>query len=152
VTVASAASGHGSERFRPGIVDWILVGLLTVLSGVIGLVGVLFLPWYSGTVPLPVVVLPVGLALAVLPRMAYRLTGRMVAAAAPPLLWLGVLAWLNLTDNALYRGLPVAWPGWQSVLLLGVGLLAATGSVGLLWGDHLRAGMPNADFRPPPRG
>lgn len=129
-------------RSGPGVLDWMLVSLLTALSGVIGLFGILFLPFYVRAIPMPVVVVPVGLALAALPRMTYRLTESMVAAAAPPVLWFAVVASLNLTENALYRGLPLAWRGWQFLLLLGVGLLASACSVGLLWGVHLRAGMP----------
>jgi len=122
-----------------GVGDWLLVALLCALSGVVALFGVFFVPLYLGAVPMPVVIIPVGVALAVLPRMAYRLAPRMAAAAGPPVAWLVVTVWLNLRDNALYRGAPVAWQGWQFVLLLGVGSLAAAASVGLLWGDHLRA-------------
>jgi hypothetical protein len=136
---------------RAGAVDWALVLLLSALSGFMAVVGVLFLPLYVGPVPMPLVVVPVGLALAVLPRMSYRLTRRIGAAAAPPLVWLAVTIWLNLADNALYRGFPVVWQGWQFLLLLGVGSLASAGSVGLLWGDHLRArlGAPTPVTRGP---
>ena len=123
-----------------GVGDWLLVALLCALSGVIALFGVFFVPLYLGAVPMPVVIIPVGVALAVLPRTAYRLAPRMAAAAGPPVAWLVVTVWLNLRDNALYRGAPVAWQGWQFVLLLGVGSLAAAASVGLLWGTTCAPG------------
>jgi hypothetical protein len=122
--------------------DWILVGALAVLSGVVAVFGVFFLPSYSGSVPLPLVIIPVGLTVAILPRLAYRLTGRMLAAALPVLAWFVVTIWLFLSHNALYINAPVAWQsGWQFNTMLGVGVLAAAASVGLLWGDHMRAAI-----------
>jgi len=135
-----------------GVGDWLLVALASAGSGVIALFGVFFVPLYVGAMPLPVVILPVGVALVVLPRMAYRLARRMFAATAPPVVWLAVTVWLNLCDNALYRGAPVAWQGWQFVLLLGVGSLSAAASVGLLWGDHLRAGTDAGERLDPAAG
>ncbi|MET3806762.1 hypothetical protein ABIB25_003782 [Nakamurella sp. UYEF19] len=125
----------------PGIFDWVLVGALTLLAGVIGVFGIFFLPLYNGSFPLPVVVLAVGLALAVIPRVGYRLTGRMVASILPVVLWFLVTFGLSLTNNSLYRGAALAWRGWQFGLLLGVGGLAAAASIGLLWGDHVRVEM-----------
>ena len=88
---------------------------------------------------MPVSVLPVALALAVIPRMAYRLTRRMLAALAPVIVWLVVSIALYAVTNSLYLSVPVAWRGWQFTLLLGLGALTAAASVGLLWGDHMRA-------------
>src|ERR1700712_2949690 len=123
---------------RPGVLDWIVVALLSLLMGVIGVFGVFFLPWYVGSVPVPVSVLPVAAALAVLPRVAYRLTHRLLAALAPALVWLVVSIGLYATTNSLYLSVPIAWRGWQFVLLLGLGALTTAASVGLLWGDHMR--------------
>lgn len=119
--------------------DWVLVIGLAALSGVIGVFGVFFLPTYVGSLPLPVVVLVVGVGMAVIPRVSYRLTRSLLAAFLPVLVWFVVTAWLFLTHNGLYLAVPVVWQGWQFALLLGVGALSAAASVGLLWGDHLRA-------------
>ncbi len=135
--MATAAAVKHSE---PAVVDWLLVALLSVLAGVIGVFGVFFLPMYIGSFPAPVSALLVGATLAVIPRMGYRLTGRMVAALAPAVVWFLVTVGLYLTDNALYTGVPVAWRGWQFALLVGIGGVAAASSVGLVWGDHLSVG------------
>lgn len=116
-----------------------LVVLLAGLSGVVALFGVFFLPAYAGSTPVPVVVVVVGVALAVIPRAAYRLTSRLLAAVLPVAVWFAVTVGLLLTHNGLFLSAPIVWQGWQFVLLLGVGALSAAASVGLLWGDHLRA-------------
>ena len=126
-------------KSRPGFLDWILVALLTVLMAVIAVFGVFYLPIYIGAVPVPVSVLPLALALVLIPRVAYRLTHRMWAAMAPVLAWLVVSIGLYVTTNSLYLSVPVTWRGWQFLLLMGVGALSAAASVGLLWGDHMRA-------------
>ena len=123
----------------PRFLDWVLVALLTALMAVIAVFGVFYLPIYIGAVPVPVSVLPVALALALIPRVAYRLTSRMWAAMAPVLAWLVVSVGLYVVTNSLYLSVPVTWRGWQFVLLMGVGALSAAASVGLLWGDHMRA-------------
>ncbi len=135
----STASTSPGARTRPGPLDWILVCLLSLLMGVIGVFGVFYLPVYIGSVPVPVSVLPVALGLAVIPRLAYGLTHRMLAALLPVLAWLVVSIVLYGVTNALYLSVPVAWRGWQFVLLLGLGALTTAASVGLLWGDHMRA-------------
>jgi hypothetical protein len=106
---------------------------------VFGVFGVFYLPFYSGSAPLPLVVIAVGAALVVIPRLSYGLTRRMSAAAAPVVVWLAVTIWLYVTSNSLYPEAPVAWRGWQFALLIGIGSLSAAVSVGLVWGDHLRA-------------
>ena len=122
--------------------DWVLVGALSALCGVVALFGVFFLPAYSGSVPLPLVIVPVALVVILLPRLTYRLTGRMFAAGLPVLVWFVVTVWLYVSDNSLYRGGSIAWrTGWQFMTLLGVCVLGAAASVGTLWGDHLRAQM-----------
>lgn len=123
---------------RPAF-DWMLVGVLTALSGVVGLYGVFYLPAYSGSVPLPLVIIPVGVVLVLLPRVTYRLTRRMLAADLPVLVWFVVTVWLYLAQPSLYPNASVAWrAGWQFMALLGVGVLGAAASIGMLWGDHLR--------------
>ena len=136
---ASATPTGTGVPAPPAASDWVLVGLLSLLMGVIAVFGVFYLPMYAGSVGLPVSVLPVALALAVIPRMAYRLTHRMLAALAPVIVWLVVSIALYAVTNSLYLSVPVAWRGWQFTLLLGLGALTAAASVGLLWGDHMRA-------------
>ena len=147
----TAPTTSDQVEVRPGAIDWILVGLLSLLMGVIGVFGVFYLPLYVGSVPVPVSVLPVALGLAVIPRMAYRLTGRMPAALAPVLVWLVVSIVLYGVTNSLYLSVPVAWRGWQFVLLLGLGALTTAASVGLLWGDHMRAEFDARKLAPPGR-
>lgn len=122
---------------RPAGLDWFLVALLCVLAAVVGVFGVFFLPAYVGSVPMPVVVVGTSAALVVLPRLGYGLTGRMIAGMAPAATWFVVSIGLYLTPNALYRGVPVAWRGWQFYLLIGVGAVAAATSLGLLWSGQL---------------
>ncbi len=128
----------GSGRVGP-VLDWVVVALLALLAGVVAVFGVFYLPAYSGSTPLPLVVVVVAVALVAIPRAAYRLTRKMFAAFLPVMVWFAVTVGLFLTHNGLYLAVPVAWQGWQFALLLGVGALSAAASVGLLWGDHLRA-------------
>lgn len=138
--IASAGPLDAPVVERPGRpTDWCLVVLLTVLSGVVAVFGIFFLPTYFGAVPIPLVVAFVGGALVVLPRLCYRLTLRMSAAVAPAAGWLVVTVALYLTPNRLYARVPLAWQGWQILLLLGVGTLVAAASIGLVWADSVRA-------------
>ena len=118
--------------------DWSLVVVVSVLSGVIAVFGVFFLPTYARSVPVPAVVLVTSAALLVLPRVGHRLTGRMAAALAPVVVWFVVTIGLYLATNALYVGVPVAWRGgWQFYLLVGLGAIAAATSLGLLWSEQV---------------
>lgn len=127
---------------RPGgALDWFLVVLLCVLSAVLAVFGVFFLPTYVGAVPVPAVVLVTSAAMLVLPRVGHRLTGRMAAAMAPVVVWFVVSIGLYLTTNALYLGVPVAWRGWQYYLLVGAGAIAAATSLGLLWSEQVEREM-----------
>lgn len=123
------------------VLDWLLVLLLSLLSAVVAVFGVFFLPAYLGSVPMPAVVVVTSAALFVLPRAGYRLTRSMVAAMAPVAIWFVVSIGLYLTTNALYRGVPVAWRGWQFYLLVGTGAVAAAASLGLLWSEQLEREM-----------
>jgi len=125
--------------------NWALVGQLSALSGLVGLFGMLFLPAYLGSTPMPIVVVPVGLLLVLLPRLTYRLTYRVLAAGLPAIVWLTVTGWIYFLPNPLFRRLPVGWQGWQFLLLVGVGSLAAAATIGLIWGEHLRSKL---DVRP----
>ena len=127
------------EPRRGELVDWILVALITLLTAWTAVLGIAFLPFYLGPVPLPVsALLGVG-AMILGPRACYRLTGSMPAAVAPVVSWFGVSVALVLSRNALIN-LPVTvYQGqWRVMLLLGLGSLAAAATVGLIWGDRLR--------------
>lgn len=129
---------HPTESPGPAAADWVLVALLSALTGIVGVFGLFFLPIFRGSVPLPVAAVVVALAVALAPQVSYRLTHRMPAAMAPVLVWLAVTIGLYVTTNSLYLQVPVLWLGWQFYLLLGLGVLAAAVSIGLLWGQHLR--------------
>ncbi len=118
--------------------DWAAVAFLCLVTAALSVEAVFFLPMRIRSVPVPLSVLPVAAMVAVAPRAAYRLTGRMSAAVAPLICWFVTTAWLGLTRSGLYAGVPLVITGWRFLLLLGVGALAGASSVGLLWGDHLR--------------
>ncbi len=121
--------------------DWVLVAGVCVLSGWIAVVGVAFLPWYLGVVPMPVSVLVGVAAMVVGPRVCFALTRSLLAAAAPVLTWFGVSVWLALIRNPVMPELPVSvvTGQWRVMLLLGLGALAAAATLGLLWGDRMKA-------------
>jgi hypothetical protein len=127
---------------RATAADWVLVVLVCVLSAVVAVFGVFFLPAYAGSLPVPAVVVVTSAALAVLPRVSFRLTrGRMAAALAPVVMFFLVTIGLYLTTNPLYRGAAVTWQGWQFYLLVGLGAIVAAASLGLLWSEQVEAEM-----------
>ncbi|HEY5877280.1 MAG TPA: hypothetical protein VIU11_00115 [Nakamurella sp.] len=122
-------------------VDWLLVALITLLTGWTALVGLAFLPWHIGPVPMPVsALLGVG-AMILAPRTCYRLTGSLVAAWLPVASWFITSVWLVLLRNPMMQGQPVsvAQGQWRVMLLLGFGSLAAAATLTLLWADRTRA-------------
>ena len=124
-----------------GVVDWLLVAFVTLLSMWTALVGVAYLPWHIGVVPMPVsALLGVG-AMVLAPRAAYRLTGSMAAAVLPVLVWFGVTVWLVLSRNPVMRSqaLSVVQGQWRVMVLLGLGSLAAAATVTLLWAERTQA-------------
>ena len=121
-------------------VDWLLVLWITALAGWAALLGVVYLPLYIGTIPLPI---SAAIGVAAMwwgPRACYRLTDSLSAAFLPAAAWFGVSVWLVLSRNAILGGVPfaVATGQWRVMVLLGLGSLAAAASIGLLWGDRLR--------------
>ena len=124
-------------------VDWLLVGLISALTGFIALLGLAFLPLYVGSVPLPISVLLGIAAMIVAPRVCYRLTGSLAAAVAPVLVWFAVSVWFVLKYNRLLPMLPltVVQGQWRVMLLLGLGSLAAAATIGLIWADRLKVRM-----------
>jgi hypothetical protein len=129
------------------VVDWLLVAFVTVLSAFTALIGVAYLPWYLGAVPMPVsALLGVG-AMILAPRACYRLTGSMLAAAAPVAAWFGVTVWLVLQRNPmmLSQALSVVQGQWRVMVLLGLGSLAAAATLTLLWAERTQARYARVD-------
>jgi len=130
-----------ADPVRPGAVDWLLVAFVTLLSACTALVGVAYLPWYLGSVPMPVsALLGVG-AMIVTPRACYRLTGSMAAAVLPVVVWFGVTVWLVLQRNPMMhsQALSVVQGQWRVMVLLGLGSLAAAATLTLLWAERTQA-------------
>jgi len=138
-----ARTALGSARREPvgGVADWLLVAFITLLSAWTALVGVAYLPWYVGPVPLPVsALLGVG-AMILAPRACYRLTGSFVAALLPVSSWFVVTVWLVLLRNPMMtsQAVTVIQGQWRVMLLLGFGSLAAAATLTLLWAERARA-------------
>ncbi len=115
-------------------IDFVLAGYLAVLAMVTGVVSVFFLPWRVGATAVPISALIGAAVLFWTIRAGYRLTGSMVVAFLPALLWLGSCAWLT-TSATLGFGLVIG--DWRAMMLLGLGVLAAAAALGAAWGTHL---------------
>ena len=122
----------------PRLVDLLLALLLALLAAVIALVVVAFLPARAGSVPVPMSIVLAGAALIALPRACYRLTGSVLAALAPALVWFVVTAWTVLHRNPLYPQQPLAVGDWRLVVLMLVGGSCAALTVGGLWASRIR--------------
>ncbi len=125
----------------PGaVVDWLIVGLITLLTAWTAVLGMAFLPLHIGSIPFPISSLLGVAAMVLAPRACYRLTGSLIAALLPVAAWFAVSVWLVLARNSLLGGLPVTVINgqWRVMVLLGLGSLAAAATVGLIWGDRLR--------------
>lgn len=157
-------SGRGSERQdgskaahppggtsagspRPGVVDWLLVAFVTLLAAFTALVGVAYLPWHLGPVPVPVSALLGVAAMILAPRACFGLTGSMAAAALPVVAWFGLTVWLVLARNPmmLTQALSVVQGQWRVMVLLGLGSLAAAATLTLLWAERARVRYARAD-------
>ncbi len=126
----------GKSASRPAGPDLLLVALLTVLTGLTAVEVIFFLPLYAGSVPLPISVAAAAVVLFLVPRLAFRLVGRLWAAALPAVVWLVVTVALALQRNTLYP-VPFSVGDWRITLLFGAGTVAAALAVGWCWGDTL---------------
>lgn len=135
-----AASDPVTEPPRGGVVDWVLVVLITVLAAWTALLALAFLPLHIGWLPFPISALLGVVAMIAAPRACYALTRSMIAAVLPVAAWFAVSVWLVLTRNPIMPGVPltVVEGQWRVMVLLGLGSLAAAATIGLLWGDRLR--------------
>ena len=129
------------------VVDWLLVVFVTLVCALTAVVGVAYLPWHLGAVPVPISALLGVAAMLLAPRACYRLTGSMAAAALPVLVWFGVTVWLVLTRNPMMRSqaLSVVQGQWRVMVLLGLGSLAAAATLTLLWADRSQARYARID-------
>ena len=137
---AGLAGRPGGVSGRGGVVDWLLVVGVTLLAGWTAVLGIFFLPFHIGAVPLPISALLGVAAMLLAPRAGYGLTGSLLAAALPVAAWFAVSVYLVLARSTLMVGLPVTVINgqWRVMLLLGLGSLAAAATLGLIWGDRLR--------------
>jgi hypothetical protein len=129
------------RRSRRPIIDGALVVGCCLVGGYAAVLGFFFLPSYAGAVPLPLsALLPAALAW-LLPRICFRLTGSLLAAAAPALVTFAVLLVLLVLPRSANAGmaLQVGLAQWRVFVLLGAVALAGAASLGLLWGDKLAA-------------
>ena len=129
-----AVAGLAAER--PGGVEsagrFAVAALVALLSALVTVLGVVFLPLRWGGFPLPVSVLIVAGALVGLPRAGYRMTGSVVVAAIPAAVWFAITVVLTVHRNALYPGLAVVILDWRMLLLLGLGAAASALTLGPL--------------------
>jgi hypothetical protein len=125
---------------RGGVVDWLLVALITLLAGWTAVVVLAYLPLYIGAVPVPVSVLFAVAVMILTPWLCYRLTGSLLAALLPVVVWFGVSLWIVLSYNTIMpnRPLSIRAGQWRLMLLLGLGSLTAAATIGLIWGERLR--------------
>lgn len=136
ISGAAAPETAGTPASRPVGRPRVLSALvlLGVLAVLVAVVGVFYLPWWIGSVPVPWSVLPVAVFAWWAPRQGHRLTGSVLGAAVPILVWFVVTAWLSLSRNSLYAGYPIAVQDWRLYLLVGVGVLVAAWGIGGIWG------------------
>ena len=149
---SAPGGGRSTGPIGPqGWVDWLIVAWFMLIGAFAGVVAFFFLPMWIGSFPFPAGIVVAVAATALLPWPCYRLTGSLLAAAAPVLAWFMSTVVLLLVSNPLYPVPPrVILPGyeWRLYLLLGLGALAGAASLGLIWGDRLRreiAGRRPAD-------
>jgi hypothetical protein len=140
-TITSDPSPSGGAVGPPTWVDLLLVLWLTLIGAAVGVVAFFFLPLWLGSVPFPISAVAVGAACWFLPRLVYPLTGSIAMSAAPVVAWFVVTVVLYFLPNPTYAA-PLriyAYAPWRMLLLVGLGALAGAASIGLLWGEHLRA-------------
>jgi len=129
------------------------VAAICLFGGFAAVTAFFYLPWHWGSVPLPLSIAALGCLCWWLPRVCARLTGSMVAAAAPAVTIFLVVLVLMVLPNALYQlPLRVVLAQWRSYLLLAVVSLGAATSIALLWGDKLAAEIRSRGTTPGPPG
>lgn len=145
---ADARAGATGSRATGGWAGWALTGLLAVVAALAALLSFFHLPWYLGSVPLPVSLLLVAFGCWALPRAAYAVTGSLLAAALPVLVAFVLTAVLLVLPSGLYLApLRTDQNSWRNYLLLGAVALAGAVSLSLLWAESLSgpSGRPDAN-------
>ncbi len=123
-----------------------------LVGGYAALLAFFFLPLYVGSFPLPVSALLLAGLTWLLPRVAYRLTGSLAAAAAPAVSVFVVLLVLLIWPAGFNAGRPIQihLAQWRIFLLLGSVALAGAAALGLLWGDKIAAQVRREQEQRPP--
>lgn len=139
------APDPGGAHTRRGAVDRLLVAGCCLLGGYAALLAFFYLPLYAGSVPLPISALLLAGLVWLLPTVCFRLTGSLLAAAAPAISIFIVLLVLLVWPRSLNAGFPlqVYLAPWRLFLLLGAVALAGAARLGLLWGDVVAARVRN---------
>jgi hypothetical protein len=134
-------------------IDWLLVVLISLLTGWSAVVALAFLPLHIGWLPLPISALLGVVAMIMAPRACFGLTGSLLAAALPVVTWFGVSILLVMSRNRVIQ-LPytVVDGQWRVMVLLGLGSLTAAATIGLLWGDRVRQQIAVEAAADPPAG
>ena len=141
VDAAPAATPADAGAGGPTWVDLLLVLWLTLIGAALGVLTFFFLPLWLGSVPFPISTVVAAVACWYLPRLVYPLTRSVALSAAPVLAWFVVTVVLYFLPNPTYA-VPLriyAYAPWRMLLLVGLGALAGAASIGLIWGEHLRA-------------
>jgi hypothetical protein len=142
--------------WKLAVADWALVVGSCLFGVFAAVVGFFYLPLHIGAVPMPISILGIGALCWLLPRVCYRLTGSLIAAAVPALLIFAVVVVLLILPNALFNlplrvialrvDPPSTGDDWRNYVLLAVVAITSAAAVGLLWGDKMaavaRAGSP----------
>jgi hypothetical protein len=139
--IRATAPDLAEARTTRGAVDWLLVIGCCLLGGYAAVLAFFFLPLYAGSVPVPVSALLLAGLIWLLPATCFRLTGSLLAAAAPAISVFVVLLVLLAWPRSLNAGAPlqVYLAQWRLFLLLGAVALAGAARLGLLWGDVVAA-------------
>lgn len=137
--------------------DLAIVAGMCVFAVFVTLVAFFHLPAFVGTIPVPASILVLAGFTWLLPRTAYRLTGRMAAAVAPAVAILATVVVLVSWSNLPLYQLPLrvisidrttntAGEDWRTYVLLGVIALTAAVTLALLWSERVAASVrPHAD-------
>lgn len=163
----TADDHHRPGSSAPQAADWALVVGMSLFGVFVTILTFFHLPAYIGTIPLPVSILVLAGFTWLLPRTAYRLTGRIAAAAALALVIVATVVVLVSWSNTPLYQLPLrvisidrttntAGEDWRTYVLLGAVALTAAGTLALLWSERVSAATatvtgttsPEADTHP----
>lgn len=153
---------HRPGAPAPTAADWAVVAGMSLFGVFVTVLAFFHLPAYVGTIPLPLSILVLVGFTWLLPRTAYRLTGRMMAALAPAVVMAAtVVVLVSWSNTPLYqlplrvisidRATNTAGEDWRTYVLLGVVALTAAVTLALLWSERATASV-RGESGPGPRG